>query len=60
MHLMRHDGFTCLEAENGEQAIALLERQPVMLVLSDLRMPKLDGLALLGRFAHAGPTRPSS
>jgi len=47
MHLMRHDGFTCLEAENGEQAIALLERQPVMLVMSDLRMPKLDGLALL-------------
>jgi putative two-component system response regulator len=47
MHLMRNDGFTCLEAENGEEAITMLERQPVMLVLSDLRMPKLDGLALL-------------
>ncbi len=47
MHLMQHDGFTCLEAENGEQAIALMERHAVMLVLSDLRMPKLDGLALL-------------
>ena len=47
MHLMRHDGFICLEAENGEQAIALLERHAVTLVLSDLRMPKLDGLELL-------------
>jgi putative two-component system response regulator len=47
MHLMKSDGFSCLEAENGEQAIALLERHPVMLVLSDLRMPTLDGLALL-------------
>jgi putative two-component system response regulator len=46
-HLMKNDGFTCLEAENGEQAIALLERQPVMLVLSDLRMPRLDGITLL-------------
>src|SRR5215204_1001487 len=47
VHLMRNDGFTCLEAENGEQAIALLERHPVMLVMSDLRMPKLDGIGLL-------------
>jgi putative two-component system response regulator len=47
MHLMRNDGFDCLEAENGEQAIAVLERQSVMLVMSDLRMPKLDGIELL-------------
>jgi response regulator RpfG family c-di-GMP phosphodiesterase len=47
MHLMRNDGFDCLEAENGEQAIDVLERQSVMLVMSDLRMPKLDGIELL-------------
>ncbi|MFL5618413.1 MAG: HD-GYP domain-containing protein [Gemmatimonadaceae bacterium] len=47
VHLMRSDGFTCLEAENGEQAIAVLEREPVTLVMSDLRMPRLDGIELL-------------
>jgi len=47
MHLMRNDGFDCLEAENGEQAIAVLEQRSVMLVMSDLRMPKLDGIELL-------------
>src|SRR5919112_3612970 len=47
MHLMRNDGFDCLEAENGEQAIAVLEQQSVMLVMSDLRMPRLDGIELL-------------
>ena len=47
MHLMRNDGFHCLEAENGEQAIAVLEQQPVTLVMSDLRMPRLDGIELL-------------
>ena len=26
VHLMRDDGFTCLEAGNGEEALAPLER----------------------------------
>jgi putative two-component system response regulator len=47
MHLMRSDGFTCLEAGNGVEALALLEQQPINLVMSDLRMPRMDGLALL-------------
>jgi response regulator RpfG family c-di-GMP phosphodiesterase len=46
-HLMKSDGFTCLEAGNGEEALALLQRHPVTLVMSDLRMPKMDGLELL-------------
>ena len=47
VHLMRSDGFTCLEAGTGVEALALLETEPVTLVLSDLRMPKMDGLELL-------------
>jgi response regulator RpfG family c-di-GMP phosphodiesterase len=55
VHLMRNDGFTCLEAENGDEAIAVLERQPVTLVMSDLRMPKLDGLQLLRQIRARWP-----
>jgi len=47
MHLMRTEGFTCIEAGNGEDALALLEQHPVTLVMSDLRMPRMDGLELL-------------
>jgi putative two-component system response regulator len=47
MHLMRSDGFDCVEASNGIEALAQLEAQPVTLVLSDLRMPKMDGFELL-------------
>src|SRR4051812_50124372 len=47
VQLMRRDGFTCLEAGDGEEALAALERHDVSLVMSDLRMPKLDGLGLL-------------
>jgi len=47
VHLMRSDGFQCIEAGNGLEALGQLEKCPVTLVLSDLRMPKMDGLELL-------------
>src|SRR5438105_697906 len=47
MHVMRREGFRCVEAANGAEALELLREYPVTLVLSDLRMPKMDGMALL-------------
>jgi len=44
---MRGDGFTCLEAGSGVEALEVLEKEPVGLVLSDMRMPKMDGQELL-------------
>jgi DNA-binding NtrC family response regulator len=55
VHLMRNDGFRCLEAENGEEALALLETNPVTLVMSDLRMPRLDGIGLLRKIRERWP-----
>jgi putative two-component system response regulator len=46
-HLMRNSGYHCLEAADGAEAIGVLERQPVSLLLSDMRMPRLDGVELL-------------
>src|SRR4051794_15267828 len=47
VRLMTRDGFECLDAGNGIEAIAQLERAPVTLVMSALRMPGMDGVALL-------------
>jgi response regulator RpfG family c-di-GMP phosphodiesterase len=47
VHLMRADGFQCIEAANGVEALDQLGRHPVSLMLSDLRMPKMGGLELL-------------
>jgi response regulator RpfG family c-di-GMP phosphodiesterase len=47
VHLMRGDGFQCIEAANGVDALEQLENHSVSLMLSDLRMPKMDGLELL-------------
>src|SRR3954447_26817866 len=55
VQLMRRDGFTCLEAGDGEEALAALERHDVSLVMSDLRMPKMDGLALLRQIRGRWP-----
>ncbi len=40
-------GFVCLEAESGESALALLEEQPVHMILSDMVMPHMSGLEFL-------------
>ena len=42
-------GFVCLEAESGESALALLEEQPVHMVLTDMVMPRMSGLEFLER-----------
>jgi putative two-component system response regulator len=47
VRLMQGDGFTCLEAGSGVEALAVLENESVALVLSDMRMPKMDGQELL-------------
>ena len=42
-------GFVCLQAENGEAALALLEDQPTHMILTDLVMPQMSGLEFLER-----------
>jgi len=41
-----HAGHEVLTAPDGEAALALLERERVAAVVSDVRMPKLDGFQL--------------
>src|SRR5207244_3120653 len=45
--MLRREGFDVLTAADGEEALDLMRKARVDLVLSDLRMPKLDGMALL-------------
>jgi two-component system, NtrC family, response regulator AtoC len=40
-------GFVCFEADGGESALALLEEQPVHMILSDMVMPHMSGLEFL-------------
>jgi two-component system response regulator AtoC len=51
-------GILTFEAQSGEQALALLDSQAVDVVVTDLRMPGMDGMALLGRVSRSWPEVP--
>ncbi len=56
--LMAGEGFQVFTASDGEQALAQLERDAIALVITDYKMPKMDGSELCrrmladARFAH--------
>ncbi|MGL5273283.1 MAG: hybrid sensor histidine kinase/response regulator transcription factor, partial [Phocaeicola sp.] len=41
--------YNLLEAENGEEALQILQRASIDLIVSDLMMPKMDGMELSRR-----------
>ena len=43
--LLRHDGYRVETASNGRDALARLQGQCYDVILSDLRMPEIDGRA---------------
>lgn len=48
----------CGEAENGQQAISMIEQLKPDLVIVDIRMPILDGLGLIKHVKEEGTQRP--
>ena len=40
-------GFSCFEAENGNQALAIIKQTSLNLVIADVMMPDKNGLELL-------------
>jgi signal transduction histidine kinase len=51
-NLLGGEGRALLEARSGEEALRVLEANPVDLILTDQRMPGMSGVELLAR-AHA-------
>ncbi len=45
--LLKMEGYLVFEAENGDSALHLVKNEDIMVVLSDVKMPGLNGLALL-------------
>jgi DNA-binding NtrC family response regulator len=51
-------GFTVVTASNAEEGLACLREQPVDLAVTDLRLPGMDGLALLQAVKRDFPALP--
>jgi DNA-binding NtrC family response regulator len=58
LEVLRARGFRAEGASGVNEALRLLERTPVDVVLTDLRMPELTGLDLIRRLQVAAPDVP--
>lgn len=47
---LRNHGFECLTAENGQHALNILENNHCDLILTDLRMPIMNGIEFICAF----------
>ncbi len=45
--VLRREGYEVLLAENGRTALGVLEREPVDLLISDIKMPDMSGVEVL-------------
>ena len=43
------NGYACFQTSNGEEALETLERENVDVVITDIAMPKMDGIKLTER-----------
>ncbi|MBV5317523.1 MAG: sigma-54-dependent Fis family transcriptional regulator [Desulfobulbaceae bacterium] len=54
-HIVAKDGYTARVAEDGQQAIEILKKEEIDLVLTDLRMKGKDGMAVLDEAKNLWP-----
>lgn len=56
--ILEREGFHAEQAENGKAALAMLKDRQFDMVITDLKMPELDGLSLLQEARKRAPDMP--
>jgi len=53
--VLRREGYDVVLAENGKSAIDVIAREPIDLLISDIKMPDLSGVEVLRAAKNADP-----
>jgi DNA-binding NtrC family response regulator len=53
--ILAREGYSCVTATEGERALALVESECPDVVLTDLKMPRIDGMQVLARALEVDP-----
>ena len=56
--ILEYEGYEIEEAENGELALKQIKKYNYDVVLCDIKMPKMDGMELLGKAGEVAPELP--
>jgi two-component system response regulator PilR (NtrC family) len=56
--LLEAEGYDVFQAAHGDEAYKIVLEHPVDVVLSDVRMPEMDGMALLSHLRQLAPETP--
>jgi two-component system, NtrC family, response regulator AtoC len=56
--MLKKEGFEVSSAANGREALQILQSAGIAVVITDLKMPDIDGMALLSRVSEQYPEIP--
>lgn len=56
--VLTRDGYRVVQADNGQVALEILEQTPIDIIVSDIRMPVMDGYDLLKTVKARYPSIP--
>jgi len=56
--ILRRKGYSTVSARNGKEALQRIEEGGLRMVISDVRMPEIDGITLLGECRRRAPWLP--
>jgi len=56
--VLEEEGFDTFMANSGSEAIEILSAEEISLVISDMKMPGMDGIALLDKIKQRNPDLP--
>ena len=56
--ILTYEGFEVVEAQDGMEGLKFVEKEKFDIILSDIKMPKMDGIEVLEKLQELSPETP--